>query len=182
VRPLGLFTHAPELIPRHYRFQQPRRWPHGMRTRTRIYIGTGVSQKNRWKGRRASFLRALQRLQTSNLPAQNEKKEGLSRVVRKVCEGKQTHLSRMASCQRCNFATSFIWKPKIRGRYLSARSATVAVLMASPRPSAPSTSSSRTRAPRRRGSSTAAAPAPGLMPTTPRAGSAGPLLGGRRAG
>jgi hypothetical protein len=99
-----------------------------------------------------------------------------------VCEGRQTHLSRIASCQRCNFATSFTWKPKIRGRYRSARNATVAVLIASPRPSAPSTSSSRTRAPRRRGSSTVVAPAPGAIPTAPRAGSAGPLLGGRRAG
>ena len=101
----------------------------------------------------------------------------------KVCGAKQkTHLSLMASCQRCSFATSFTWKPKIRGRYRSARSATVAVLIASLRPSAPSTSSSRTRVPRRRGSSTVVAPAPGAMPTAPRAGSAGPLLGGRRAG
>jgi hypothetical protein len=99
-----------------------------------------------------------------------------------VCEGRETYLSRMASCQRCNFATSFTWKPKIRGRYRSARSATVAVLIVSPRPSAPSTSSSRTRAPLRRGSSAVVAPALGAMPTAPRAGSADPLLGGRRAG
>jgi hypothetical protein len=99
-----------------------------------------------------------------------------------ICEGRQTHLSRIASCQRCNFATSFTWKPKIRGRYRSARSATVAVLIASPMASAPSTSSSRTRAPRRRGSSAVVAPAPGATPTVPRAESADPLLGGRRAG
>jgi len=92
----------------------------------------------------------------------------------------KTHLSRIASCQRCNFATSLTWKPKIRGRYRSALSATVAVFMASPRPSAPSTSSSRGR-PRRRGSSTVA-PVPGTMPTVLREGSVGPLLGGSRAG
>jgi len=94
--------------------------------------------------------------------------------------GEKTHLSRIASCQRCNFATSLTWKPKIRGRYRSALSATVAVFMASPRPSAPSTSSSRGR-PRRRGSSTVA-PVPGTMPTAAREGSVGPLLGGSRAG
>jgi hypothetical protein len=92
------------------------------------------------------------------------------------------YLSRTASCQRCSFATSFTWNPKIRGRYRSARSATAAVLIASPRASEPSTSSSRGR-PRRRGSSTVA-PAPGTMPTAPvaRAASVGPLLGGRREG
>lgn len=108
--------------------------------------------------------------------------DGSARRQRVVDEeaGEKTHLSRMASCQRCNFATSLTWKPNIRGRYRSALSATVAVFMASPRPSAPSTSSSRGR-PRRRGSSTAA-PVPGTMPTVAREGSVGPLLGGSRAG
>jgi hypothetical protein len=164
------------------RYTTPRCMPHGrgrIVTHKNIWTGQGT-RSSRMYIEHIQILRAFERFQPSDLPAHMKRNE-----IRRQRRGPRvnsvtTHLSRIASCQRCNFATSFTWKPKIRGWYRSARSATAAVLMASPRPSVPSTSSSRGR-PRRRGSSTVA-PAPGTMPTAPRVRSVGPLLRGRSAG